>query len=61
MKDEYELLDLDDGRKLERFGTVSTVRPAPAARPTGISPRAAARSPPASTFWFADCRRSRSA
>ena len=32
MPDEYELLDLDDGRKLERFGRVSTVRPAPAAR-----------------------------
>jgi 23S rRNA (cytosine1962-C5)-methyltransferase len=31
MKDEYELLDLDEGRKLERFGSVSTVRPAPGA------------------------------
>jgi 23S rRNA (cytosine1962-C5)-methyltransferase len=34
---DYELLDLDDGRKLERFGAVSVVRPAPAAQ----GPRAA--------------------
>jgi len=32
MPNDYELLDLEDGRKLERFGPVSIVRPAPAAR-----------------------------
>jgi 23S rRNA (cytosine1962-C5)-methyltransferase len=29
---DYELLDLGEGRKLERFGVVTLVRPAPAAR-----------------------------
>ena len=32
MPDDYELLDLDDGLKLERFGAAVVVRPAPAAR-----------------------------
>lgn len=41
MQDDYELLDLDDGRKLERFGAVSLVRPAPAARGPRTIPAAA--------------------
>ena len=51
MDDDYELLDLDDGRKLERFGTVTVARPAPAAR----GPHRAERSLwESADGWYAD-------
>ncbi|MAF26831.1 MAG: class I SAM-dependent methyltransferase [Gemmatimonadota bacterium] len=34
----YELLDAGDGARLERFGAVATVRPAPAARASRLAP-----------------------